>query len=134
MMFLLLNHLSHDAHFSTRQNMETFQFSEKFKFYLHSFSGYWTPNMAIQKIILYSFYHYYFLLIFFFLNRGPSVHFFSSRRIFVEKARHLLHGVNRPVGLQKIFVYILGMPADVRYSTKSKMATATPYKLAYLNS
>ena len=48
-----------------------------------------------------------------------------SRRIFVEKASHLLQGVNQPIGLQKNFGYILGITADVRYSTKSKMAAET---------
>ena len=54
--FLLLNDSSHDAHFSTRQNMEPEESLEKkSNFYLHGFSRYSTPNMALQKIILTSF-------------------------------------------------------------------------------
>ena len=48
-----------------------------------------------------------------------------SRRLFVEKASHLFQGVNRPICLPKNFVYILGITADIRYSTKSKMAAET---------
>ena len=51
--FLLLNDMSHDAHFSTRQNMEPEESLEKksnFSFY--GFSRYSTPNMALQEIIL----------------------------------------------------------------------------------
>ena len=47
------------------------------------------------------------------------------RRIFVEKASHLLQGVNIPIGLQKNFGYVFGITADVHYSTKSKMAATT---------
>ena len=55
--FLLLNDSSHDAHFSTRQNMEPEEFLEKkSNFSLHGFSRYSTPNMALQKIILTSFF------------------------------------------------------------------------------
>ena len=51
--FLLLNDLSHDSHFSTCQNMETFQWPQKnSNFSLHRFSRYLTPNMAFQTIIL----------------------------------------------------------------------------------
>ena len=54
--FLLLNDSSHDAHFSTRQNMQPEDFLEKTSnFSLHGFSRYSTPNMALQKIILTSF-------------------------------------------------------------------------------
>ena len=54
--FLLLNDSSHDAHFSTCQNMEPGKFLEKkSNFSLHGFSRYSTPNMALQKIILTSF-------------------------------------------------------------------------------
>ena len=54
--FLLLNDSSHDAHISTRQNMEPKEFLEKkSNFSLHGFSRYSTPNMALQKIILTSF-------------------------------------------------------------------------------
>ena len=43
--FLRLNHLSHDIHFSRRQNMETFQVPQKnSNFYLHRFSWYLTPD------------------------------------------------------------------------------------------
>ena len=55
--FLLLNDSSHDPHFSTRQNMEPEDFlEEKSNFSLHGFSRYSTPNMALQKIILTSFF------------------------------------------------------------------------------
>ena len=55
--FLLLNDSSHDSHFSTRQNMEPEEFLEKkSNFSLHGFSRYLTPNMALQKIILTSFF------------------------------------------------------------------------------
>ena len=51
--FLLLNDMSHDAHFSTRQNMEPEESLEKkSNFSLHRFSRYSTPNMALRKIIL----------------------------------------------------------------------------------
>ena len=51
--FLLLNDSSHDAHFSTRQNMEPEEFLEKkSNFSLHGFSRYSTPNIALQRIIL----------------------------------------------------------------------------------
>ena len=57
MIFLLLNHLSHDTHFSKRKNMDIFQGLKKFKiFSLHRFSWYSIPNMALQKIILTSFF------------------------------------------------------------------------------
>ena len=59
--FLLLNHLSHNTQFSTRQNKETFQLPQKnSNFYLHRFSWYSTPNMAFQKIILTSFFFFFF--------------------------------------------------------------------------
>ena len=51
--FLLPNDLSHDSHFSTCQNMETFQWLHKnSNFSLYRFSWYLTPNMALQTIIL----------------------------------------------------------------------------------
>ena len=51
--FLLLNDSSHDAHFSTRQNMKPEEFLEKkSNFFLNWFSRYSTPNMTLQKIIL----------------------------------------------------------------------------------
>ena len=54
--FLRLNDLSHDTHFSTLQNVEPEDFLEKkSNFFLHGFSRYSTPNMALQKIILTSF-------------------------------------------------------------------------------
>ena len=59
--FLLLNDLSHDSYFSTRQNMEPEDFFEKkSNFSLHGFSRYSTPNMALQKIILTSFFFFCF--------------------------------------------------------------------------
>ena len=55
--FLLLNDLSHDTHFSTLQNVEPEEFLEKISnFFLDGFSRYSTPNMALQKIILTSFF------------------------------------------------------------------------------
>ena len=55
--FLLLNDSSHDAHFSSRQNMEPGESLEKkSNFSLHGFSRYLTSNMALQKIILTSFF------------------------------------------------------------------------------
>ena len=57
--FLLLNDWSHDSHFSTRQNMELEVFLEKkSNFSLNGFSRYLTPNMALQKIILTSFFFF----------------------------------------------------------------------------
>ena len=54
--FLLLNDMSHDAHFSTRQNVEPEESLEKkSNFSRHRFSRYSTSNMALQKIILTSF-------------------------------------------------------------------------------
>ena len=48
--------MSHDAHFSTRQNMEHEEFLEKkSNFSLHGFLRYLTSNMALQKFILTSF-------------------------------------------------------------------------------
>ena len=59
--FLLLNDSSHDAHFSTRQNMKPEECLEKkSNFSLHGFSRYSTPNMALQKIILTSFFLFFF--------------------------------------------------------------------------
>ena len=59
--FLLLNDSSHDAHFSTRQNMEPEKFLEKkSNFSLHGFSRYLTSNMALQKIILTFFLFFFF--------------------------------------------------------------------------
>ena len=53
MIFFLRNDSSHDAHFSTRQNMEPEDFLEKkSNCFLYGFSRYSTPNMALQKIIL----------------------------------------------------------------------------------
>ena len=64
--FLLLNDMSHDAHFSTRQNMEPEDFLEKkLNFSLHGFFRYLTSNMALQKIILTSF---FFVFVFFFFS------------------------------------------------------------------
>ena len=55
--FLLLNDMSHDAHFSTRQNISPRKFLEKIlNFSLHGFFIYLTPNMALQKIIPTSFF------------------------------------------------------------------------------
>ena len=54
------------------------------------------------------------LILFFCSSGGGEQSFFSSRRLFVERASHLFQGVNRPIGLHKIFVYILGITADVR--------------------
>ena len=75
--FLLLNDMSHEAHFSTRQNMEPEDFLEKkSNFSLHGFSRYSTPNMALQIIILTSF---VFLLLL--PDRGLCVlHAITSRR------------------------------------------------------
>ena len=51
--FFLLKDMSHDVHFSTRQNMEPEESLEKkSNFFLHRFSRYSTPNMALRKIIL----------------------------------------------------------------------------------
>ena len=53
MIFFLRNCSSHDAHFSTRRNIESEDFSEKkSNFFLDGFLRYSTPNMALQKIIL----------------------------------------------------------------------------------
>ena len=55
--FLLLNDSSHDPHFSECQNIETLDRIQKISnFSLHGFSRYLTPNMALQKIILTSFF------------------------------------------------------------------------------
>ena len=55
--FLLLNNLSHDPHFSACQNIETLDGIQKISnFSLRRFSRYLTPNMALQKIILTSFF------------------------------------------------------------------------------
>ena len=70
--FLLLNDSSHDAHFSTRQNMKPEEFLEKkSNFSLNGFSRYSTPNMALQKIILTSFF-------FFMLNNYVVQHIGSA--------------------------------------------------------
>ena len=62
--FLLLNDSSHDAHFSTRQNMKPGESLEKkSNFSLHGFSRYLTSNMALQKIILTSFFFVFLLLL-----------------------------------------------------------------------
>ena len=59
--FLLINDSSHDSHFFTRQNMEPEDFLEKkSNFSLLGFSRYLTPNMALQKIILTSFFFLFF--------------------------------------------------------------------------
>ena len=55
--FLLLNDSSHDPHFSACQNIETLDGIQKISnFSFHRFSRYLTPNMALQKIILTSFF------------------------------------------------------------------------------
>ena len=55
--FLLLNDSSHDPHFSACQNIETLDGIQKISnFSLRRFSRYLTPNMALQKIILTSFF------------------------------------------------------------------------------
>ena len=55
--FSLLNDMSHDAHFSTRRNIEPGDCLEKkSNFSLHGFFRYLTSNMALQKIILTSFF------------------------------------------------------------------------------
>ena len=60
--FLLLNDSSHDPHFSACQNIETLDGIQKFSnFSLHRFSRYLTPNMALQNIILTSFFLFFFL-------------------------------------------------------------------------
>ena len=62
--FLLIHDMSHDAHFSTRQNMEPEEFLEKISnFSLHRFFRYLTPNMALQKIILTSFFFFFFFFL-----------------------------------------------------------------------
>ena len=54
--FLLLNDLSHDPHFSACQNIETLERNQKItNFSINRFSRYLTPNMALQKIIPTSF-------------------------------------------------------------------------------
>ena len=59
--FLLLNDSSHDPHFSACQNIETLDQTQKISnFSLHRFSRYLTPNMALQKIILTSFFLFFF--------------------------------------------------------------------------
>ena len=59
--FLLLNDSSHDPHFSACQNIETLDRIQKISnFSLHRFSRYLTPNMALQKIILTSFFFFFF--------------------------------------------------------------------------
>ena len=61
---LLLNDSSHDAHFATRQNMQPVDFLEKTSnFSLHGFFRYTNPNMALQKIILTSFFVFCFFRI-----------------------------------------------------------------------
>jgi len=62
--FSLLNDRSHDSHFSTRQNIKPEEYLEKkSNFYLHGFSIYLTPNMALQNIILTSFFVFFLLLL-----------------------------------------------------------------------
>ena len=71
--FLLLNDSSHDSHFSTRQNMEPEEFLEKkLNFSLYGFSRYLTPNMALQKIILTSFF-VFFCFCFSFSSRSKAM-------------------------------------------------------------
>ena len=56
---LLLHDSSHGSHFSTCQNMEPEEFLEKkSNFSLRRFSIYLTPNMALQNIILTSFFFF----------------------------------------------------------------------------
>ena len=63
----------HDAHFSTRQNMETWNFLEKkSNFSLHGFLRYLTPNMALQKIIL-TFFVFLFFVFLLLPDRGLCV-------------------------------------------------------------
>ena len=58
--FLIPNDSSHDTHFSTPLNMEPEDFLEKkSNFSLYGFSRYSTPNMALQKIILTSFFLFF---------------------------------------------------------------------------
>ena len=55
--FLILTDSNHDPHFPTCQNMETQDATQKISnFSFHRFSRYLTPNMALQKIILTSFF------------------------------------------------------------------------------
>ena len=71
MIFFLRNYSSHDARFSTRQNMEPEDFLEKkSNFSIHGFSRYSTPNMALEKIILTSFFFVFVFFFFFFPIEG----------------------------------------------------------------
>ena len=55
--FLLLSDTSHNPHFLACQNMETQEQTQKISnFYLYRFFRYSTPNMALQNIILTSFF------------------------------------------------------------------------------
>ena len=63
--FLLLNDSSHDPHFSACQNIETLDGIQKISnFSLRRFSRYLTPNMALQKIILTSFFFFLKILLY----------------------------------------------------------------------
>ena len=65
--FLLLNDSSHGPHFSACQNIETLDRIQKISnFSLKRFSRYLTPNMALQTIILTSFFFFFFLFFPFF--------------------------------------------------------------------
>ena len=83
--FLLLNDSSHDPHFSACQNIETLDRTQKISnFSLHRFSRYLTPNMALQKIILTSFFLFKLKNYVFELNGFASVPLrFGSRKIFL---------------------------------------------------
>ena len=60
--FLLLNDSSHDPHFLAYQNIETLDDIQKISnFSLYGFFRYLTPNMALQKIILISFFFLFLL-------------------------------------------------------------------------
>ena len=77
--FLLLNDSSHDPHFSACQNIETLDRIQKISnFFLHGFSRYLTPNMALQKIILTSFQAEQ-------LRCSASYFYFGSRTTWVTK-------------------------------------------------
>ena len=59
--FLFLNDSCHDPHFSACQNIETLNETQQISnFSLHGFSRYLTPNMALQIIILTSFFLFFF--------------------------------------------------------------------------
>jgi hypothetical protein len=58
--FSLLNDSSHEPHFSACQNIETLDGTQKISnFSLYWFFRYSTPNMALQKIILTSFFLFF---------------------------------------------------------------------------